>query len=87
MPPFSRRTDEKKKRLHFYSFALLKQARLIKYRKSSIKSPEWLIYFKHVWAGEGGWGLKEREGQEPAGELIQFVRSLNLKKLKRGNPF
>ena len=29
LTPFLRRTDEKKKRLHFYSLALLKQARLI----------------------------------------------------------
>ena len=82
-------TEEK--RLHFYSLVLLKQARLIKYLKSSIKSPVWLIHFKHVWGGEGGGGVGlEREGGPGTRGRADSVCEgsfINLEKLKRGNPF
>ena len=48
---------------------------IMKSRKSSIKSPVWLIYLKHVWGGGGGggWGLIEMEGQEPVGGQMVSV--------------
>ena len=44
----------------------------MKSRKSSIKSPVWLIYLKHVCGGGGG-GLIETEGQEPVGGQMVSV--------------
>ena len=48
---------------------------IMKYRKSSIKSPVRLIYLKYVKLGRGGggWGLIETEGQEPVGGQMVSV--------------
>ena len=45
-------------------------------RKSFIKSPVWLICFKHVWGGGGGgvWGLIEMESQElMGGQMVSVI--------------